>query len=111
MGTALWAGSWLGMETPVPWIAIFASTIDTHLELFHRGIGAIVGQRFYDGETRSTVGAVGEGITKAPILRIENLAQTIIAGRDVRQNQRAFSALIGALLDFKSFVAERVEMG
>ena len=64
-----------------------------HREFFHRGIGAIVGQRFDDGETRAAIGAVGEGIAKTAIVRVQDFAQAVAAGRDVRQNQRALSAV------------------
>ena len=43
-------------------------------------------------------------------MRIENFAQAIAAGCDIRQNESAFPSLLAAFADLKFFVAERVDV-
>ncbi len=82
-----------------------------HREFLHRGVGPIVGERLDDGETRTAIGAVGKGIAKAAIVRVENFAQTILAGREVGQNERGLPALVGAFPDLEVVVTDGIEMG
>lgn len=109
--TTLRTGIRLRVKTAVARVVIFALAIRAHFEFFHRRVRAIVRQRVDDGKTRTAIGAVCERITKAPIGWIENFAQTIRAGRNVRQNQRALFAMTLALANLEAFVAARVEKG
>ena len=98
------------MEAAIGRVAIFARAIGAHREFFHRGVGAIVRQGLDDREARPAIRAVGEGITKATIGRIENFAQAIVAGRDVRQNEGALSAFLAAFPDLEFLETARVEV-
>ena len=80
-------------------------------EFFHRCVGTIIGQRFDNGETWTAIGAVREGITKATIIGIENLADTVGTGSDVRQNQRRLRAACCALANLEPAVINRIEEG
>ena len=73
MRTADGAGIGLCMETSVSRIFIFMLTFRTHLETAHGGQWAVIGNVIDDGETRSTVGAVGECISISSVGFIEDL--------------------------------------
>jgi hypothetical protein len=103
-------GDGLGVEAAIGRIAILARAIVAQGEFLHRGISPIVGQRFDDREARSAIGAVGKGITETPIVRVEDFAQAIVAGRDIGQNERAFPTLIGAFSDLKPCVTNGIEL-
>src|SRR5580700_1687836 len=103
MRAACRAGVGLGVKPPVARIVVFVRTLRAHLENSHRGARTIVRQSFDDGEAGSAVGAVGEGITVAPIGGVEDFPLTFTAGRNVRQDQRGLGA-VGALPDLKLFV-------
>src|SRR6478609_11387002 len=101
----------LRVKTPIAGVAVFAIAIDTHPEFLHRCVGTIVRQRFDNGEARTAIGAVGEGITKATVSGIENLADAVGTGSDVRENERGLSAALLALADFEASVINRIEEG
>ena len=71
------------MESSVRWIGVFAFAIGTHGKWSHGRFGAIIKNIFYDREARSAVGAVDEWITIAPIGRVEEFAQAIVADGDI----------------------------
>src|SRR5689334_13576580 len=62
MRAAYRTGVRLRMETAVAGIIVFSLALRTHPEAFHRTIRAVVGERFNDAKTRTTIGAVGEWI-------------------------------------------------
>src|SRR4051794_22631874 len=70
----------LRVEAPVRRIAILRHARAAHREPRHGGALAIVGRALDDGEARTAARAVEEGITVAAVGRIEQLAQTIVAG-------------------------------
>ena len=99
----------LGVETPVGGIVVFRLAVRAHREAAHRGIRAVVGQRFDDAETRAAIRAVGERVAVAAIPRIENFAQAIGAGRDVRENERGARAAFLARANAKFGKSSRLE--
>ena len=99
----------LGMEAAVVWFVVFGPALWTHRERLHRGVRAVVGQRFDDAEARTAIGAVGERITVAAVLGIEDFAQAIRARGDVRQHQRGLVAADFAGADFKCRAANGVK--
>ncbi len=82
-GTAIRAAGRLGVEAAVGRILILAPAGLAHLERGHARVGAVVGDGADDREARSAVGAVDERVAEAPVLRIEKLAQAVVAGGDV----------------------------
>lgn len=101
----------LCVKAPVARVVVFRLTCWTHREFFHRGVRSVVRQGFDDAETRAAVGAIRERITKAPVLRIKNFAQTIGARGDVGQHKRGFAAAGFAGAYFKFFKADGVQPG
>src|ERR1035441_2839219 len=78
-------------------------------EGFHRGVRAVIGQRFDDAEARAAVGAVGERVPVTAVGGVEDLAQAVATGRDVRQHQSGLGPAGFAWADFKASVADRIE--
>jgi hypothetical protein len=99
------------VKTPIVGVVIFALAFRAHHKALHRGVSAIVGQRFDDREAWTAIRAIGERVTKATIIGIENFAQTIAAGGDVGQDERRFLAALFALANFEAPVINRVEKG
>src|ERR1039458_10355613 len=99
------AGVGLGVEAAVERVIILGLTLRTHREGFHRGVRAVIGQRFDDAEARAAVGAVGERVPIAAVGRVEDLAQAIGTGRDVREHQSGLGPAGFAWADFKASVA------
>ena len=83
------AGIRLRMEAAVERVVILGPARRAHHEAAHRGVRPVVGHRVDDAEPRTAVRAVGEGIAIAPIGRVANLGQAIVAGCDVGHHQRA----------------------
>jgi len=74
------AGAW---NLLFVWVGVFTLTVEAHREIRHGGLGAVVWDVLDDGEARSTVGAVDEGVAIAAVVRVKHLAQTIWADGDV----------------------------
>jgi hypothetical protein len=74
------------------------------LEVPHGRPGAVVGDILNYGEAWSAVGAVGKGVTVAPIMRREDFPQAILTGSDIWRNKLIFAFFGDAVADFKSFV-------
>ncbi len=84
---AVRAGVRLSVEAPVPWVPILTTALRAHLKTFHRGVRAIVRQRFDDREARAAVRAVRERIPVTAVARVEDFGQTLRTGGDIGQNQ------------------------
>src|SRR6516225_4385549 len=108
MRPTLRTGVWLCMEPAISRIIIFFLTASTHLELFHRGVRAIVGEFLDDAEPRTAICAVREWISVSPICWIKYFLQTMRANRDVRKNERGLRACLLAVANFETSVARRV---
>ncbi len=85
--TAVRARHRLGVESPVRRVPVFALAGRAKPELAHAGPGPVVGQVIDDRGPRAAVGAVRERIPIPPILRVEELIQTVVAGGDVGREQ------------------------
>ncbi len=100
---------WLRVKATIERIVIFALAFRTHRELFHRSVGAVVGQCFDDRETRAAIGAIREWVAKSPIVWIKNFAQAIRTRCNVWKNQCSFLAAIVGFANFESVITDRIE--
>jgi hypothetical protein len=88
-------------------ILIFSAAFVAHDEAAHGCIGSVIRQGMDDAEARSTVGAVGEGVTVMRISRVVNLPQAVGANRQVGQDQRGSRAAVLALTNLEGVLANR----
>ncbi len=72
---------------------------------------AIIGQRFDDGVSRPAMRAVRERIAIAPVAGIADFAETIVAGREVREHARRCASGRGARPDREARVAGGRQVG
>ena len=72
---------WVAHETAVPRITVFPEAPLAHCKARQR---PVVRDLARDGITRAAIGAVGERISVAPILRTTKILQAVVAGGDVR---------------------------
>ena len=80
------AGGRLGVKAAVARIFILGAARCAHRKVAHRGQRTVVRHAFDDGEARPAVGAVDERITVATVARVEQFAETVAAGGDVRRD-------------------------
>jgi len=71
------------MEAAVVGVLILCLASGTHVESPHGGLRSIVGDILDDGETRAAVGAVGEGVSVAAIVGIEEFSLTILTSSNI----------------------------
>ena len=105
--TAVGARDRLGVETAIRRVAIFGLARGAQPELAHRGPGAIVRKLIDDRCPRTAVGAVGERVAVASVVRVEQLAQAIVAGGDVGREQTLCRGDGLALLDRETGASRR----
>src|SRR4030042_920724 len=89
------------MKAAVKRIIIFCLAIGTHCERAHGGFGAVVRDILYDGEARPAIGAVGEWVMVAPVLRAEDFLEAGVTCGDIRRHQLILACLCNALPNFK----------
>ena len=86
-------GVGLGVKAPVPRVVVLGAAGSTEREGVHRRARPVVGERPHDRESRTTRGAIDEGIPKAAIVGIAQLAQAVGArpqiGGDRGERRRA----------------------
>src|SRR3990172_2581748 len=87
MGTAVGTGIGLGVESAIERVFILVPTLPAHLEFFHRGIRAVVRERFDDCKARAAVRAVGERVEMPPIRRIKDFSPAVGACGDIRKDE------------------------
>ncbi len=104
------AGVRLGVEAAIQRVFIFFAAGRTQREALHRRVGTVVGQRLDDRKARATVGAVDERVAVAAVGGIEQLAQTVRADAQVRQDQRRLAAARVAAANLEERVAGGVEV-
>jgi hypothetical protein len=75
------------MKTAVKWVFVFVATGWTEGKVDHRGKRAVIRQGADDREAGATVGAIDKGVTVAPIVRVEEFAQTVITKGDIGRNE------------------------
>src|SRR5918992_275930 len=107
--SAYGAGVGLGVEAAVGGILVLAAAVGAHSKARHRSRGPVVRNRAGDGETRTTVRAVGERVAVAPVRGVQKLSQAIFARSDIRRDERLTTQPIPALLDAELAVPERRE--
>ena len=78
----------LGVEAAVPGVLVLAAAIGAEQEPCHRGQRPVVRNADDDREPRSALRTVDEGVAEPPIVRIEELSEALVAGRDVRRDRR-----------------------
>src|SRR5215210_1261837 len=99
----------LGVEAAVGGIFILAAAVGAHRKARHRGRGPVVRDRAGDGEARAAVRAVDERVTVTPVRWVQKLGQAVVAGSDIRRDERLPAESLPALLDAELLVPERRE--
>jgi hypothetical protein len=84
-GTAHSTGIWLSVKSSVARVLILALTFRAHGEVRHGRGGTVIGQGTDYGKPRAAVGAVYERVKEAPVLRLKELTETVVANADVRR--------------------------
>lgn len=87
--SAIEAGIGLRMIAAIGHVGVLGGALRAHLESAHGGHGAVVGEVLDDGEARSAVRAVDEGVVVTSVLRVEELAYTGVAGGEIGTDERA----------------------
>ena len=104
------AGHRLRVEAAVRRVVVLRGAGVTQGERLHGRVRAVVGEADRDGETRTAVRAIDERVARPAVGGVEELVETVGAGRDVRRHERPDSALIVALDDGKTRLAGRCEV-
>ena len=89
------AADGLGVEAPVGRILVLAAAVGAHVERGHRRVRPVVGHRADDREARPAVRAVHERVAVAPVGGVEELAEAVVAGRDVGRDERGARRRLG----------------
>ena len=87
-GSAVVAADGLGVVTATRRVVVLGGAGGTHGEARHRGVRTVVGKPFDDREARSAVGARDERVTKAAIVGVTELGETLGAHRSVGRDER-----------------------
>src|SRR5262245_36250826 len=107
----MWTGDRLGVKASIARVVVFACALLAQWEVPHRRVRPIVGQLLNNAETRATLCAIQERIAIAAISRVEELAQTLVTGSEVRHDPRGPRAVWCALPDLELGVACGFEIG
>jgi len=75
------------MKASIKWVVVFRLAGWTHGKDAHGCLLAIIGNILHDGEARTTVGAVDEGIPEASIVGIEKFVKAISTGGSIRRDE------------------------
>jgi hypothetical protein len=95
---ALRAGDRLRVEAAILRVHVLAQTGHAEREVGQGGGRPVVRQRAHHGEARAAAGAIEEGVAEAAVARIAQLAQTIVARRNVcRDEHLGLAPLVGVL--------------
>jgi hypothetical protein len=85
---ALGARVGLGVEATVGRVRVLRGAARAQLEAGHRGQRPVVGDAAHDREARAAVGAVDERVAGAPVQRVEQLREAVVAGRGIGRDER-----------------------
>lgn len=77
------------METAVAGIVVFGFAFHTHWEGAHGGCGTVIGEVANNSKAWAAVDAIEKRISKAPVVDVVQLVQTILAGRNIWGHRRA----------------------
>src|SRR6266851_769216 len=77
----------LGVKAPIEWVVIFQLAGRAHREVPHGRLMTIIGHILNDRKTRSAVGTIDKRVSIAPISRIEQFTQTIVASGTIRRDE------------------------
>ncbi len=77
------------MESPAQRIVVFRLASGAHLEPRHRSLRPVVRNPPCNRESRTAVGAIQKRIAVAPVLRVQQLPQTVPASCRIRRNPGA----------------------
>ncbi|MPM33510.1 hypothetical protein SDC9_80086 [bioreactor metagenome] len=88
-GAADRAGIRLGMKAAVCRIVIFALAGCALDKLPHARVYTVIGNILHDGEPRTAVGAVDEGVAIAPVGGVKQFPPAVVAQRNIGRDQRA----------------------
>ena len=106
-----WSDSVRSVKPAVEGLFVLAAAVGAHVEAPHSGVGAIVGERGDDAETRSAIRAIGEGVGAPPILWVKNLREAFVAGGDIGQHDRGLGAALLAVANRELREAVGLEPG
>ena len=84
--TAVGTGDGLGVESPIQRIGVLALASLAQGELRHRRSFTVVRRLTDDGKSRPTIGTCNEGMTEAPVRRVEQLGEAGVASGHVGGN-------------------------
>ena len=107
--SALGARVGLGVEAPIRRGRVFAAACGAHREPAHGGVRPVVGNVQHDAVPRAAQRAVGEGIAKAAVRRIQHLAQAIGTGGEIGEDGGRGRFGIVARLDRKLARTHRLD--
>jgi hypothetical protein len=105
VGTTDRAGHRLGVEASIQRILVFLKAFRTQREVFHAGLGPVVGKARDDRVTGTTVRTVGEGIVIAALSERIHFPGALRTGGEVRRNTGTSFGAIGALQNVEAFLA------
>ena len=101
----------LGMKAPVAGIFIFRLAISAHHEGRHGGGRAVIGYVADDGVARAAMGAIGEGISVAPVRGIAKITPASVASAGVGRDQSKFTRLLPAVKNREPFASLDCDFG
>ena len=104
VGAADRAAVRLGVVAAIFDVAVFPLAVRAHGKAPHGGQRTVIGQVPHDGKARAAVGAVDEGVAIAPVLRVQQLAPTVVAQAEVRRDERVALRLDQTRQDRKALV-------
>ena len=105
-GPARRAGVRLRMEAAVRRIVVLVPAGAAHPKAGHRRERPVVGDALDDREPRAAVRAVDERVAVPAVVRVEELAEAVVAGRGVGRDLRVRRAAVAALDDLEARVAD-----
>ncbi len=97
--SALWTCHGLGVEPAIAGVLVLPSTVVAHREAVHRRALTVVREGRDDGETRSTICAVGKGVAVTSVGQVRELGVTSGAHHGVGRRGLDGFALSSAPLD------------
>ena len=81
------------METAIQRVFVLLATGWAEGEVGHGREGTVVGQGADDRETGAAVGAIDQRVAVAPIVRVEEFAQTVLTKGDIGRNEGALGLI------------------
>jgi hypothetical protein len=93
------------MKPPVRRVVVLGLAKIAHLKICHASVGSVVGYRPQDCVSGSAIRTIDEGITVAPILRIEKFSDAVRAGGGIWSDKNGGVSTGKAVADREIVVA------